>query len=157
MFLFIHGMHDLFFFNLLIASHRRFFGESLVPSYIDDPVAACRWLYEEAPFAVLAHNNDADPTFVYGNLAAQRRFGYTWEELTNLRSRYSAELPDRDERQALLDRVARDGHAKNYRGVRIAKSGERFMIEDAALWQLIDADGKIHGLTVKILKTTDCP
>lgn len=148
-------MYDLSFFNLLDNSYKTFFGESLVPADITESAAAAHWLYEDAPFAVLAHNTDADPTFVYGNLAAQRRFGYTWEELTSLRSRYSAELPNREERQQLLDRVARDGYAQDYRGIRITKTGERFMIEDATLWQLIDVHGRIHGQAVKILKTFD--
>jgi hypothetical protein len=47
--------------------------------------------------------------FVYGNLAAQARFGYSWDEITHLHSRLSAELPNREERQQLLDRVKRDG------------------------------------------------
>lgn len=147
---------DASFFNLLSTSYPRFFNQPLTPS-IDDPVEAARWLYEEAPFAVLAHNTDDDPTFVYGNLAAQRRFGYSWEEITNLRSRLSAELPNREERQQLLDRVARDGFAKDYRGIRISKSGARFLIEDAVLWQLTDSQGIVRGQAVKIMKTSDYP
>lgn len=132
-----------------------FIGEPLVPSMIADPADAAHWLYEEASFAVLAHNTDADPIFVYGNLAAQARFGYSWTELTSLRSCYSAELPNREERQQLLERVRRDGYAKDYRGVRISKSGSRFMIENAVLWQLVDAQGAVKGQAVKILKTSD--
>jgi hypothetical protein len=30
-----------------------------------------RWLYEEAPYCVLAHNTDPDPVFVYANKTAQ--------------------------------------------------------------------------------------
>lgn len=148
---------DLTFFNLLSTSYQHFFNEPLVPSSITDPADAARWLYEQAPFAVLAHNTDADPMFVYGNLAAQKRFGYSWEEITNLRSRLSAELPNREERQQLLDRVKRDGFAKDYRGIRISKSGEKFLIEDAILWQLVDSEGIVRGQAVKIMKTSDCP
>jgi hypothetical protein len=32
-----------------------------------------------------------------------------------------------------------------YRGVRVAKSGRRFVIEDGIVWELIDADGRRHG------------
>jgi PAS domain S-box-containing protein len=146
---------DPSFFDLLSTSYTHFFGELLVPSTMARPGDASRWLYEDAPFAVLAHNTDADPIFVYGNLAAQTRFGYSWIELTNLRSRYSAEMPDREERQQLLERVQRDGCAKDYRGIRISKSGSRFMIEEAVLWQLVDAQGAVHGQAVRILKTSD--
>lgn len=148
---------DPSFFDLLSTSYQRFFNEPLAPSSIHDPVQAARWLYEQAPFAVLAHNTDADPMFVYGNLAAQQRFGYSWEEITSLRSRLSAELPNREERQQLLDRVKRDGFAKDYRGIRISKSGGRFLIEDAILWQLVDSEGIVRGQAVKITKTSDYP
>jgi PAS domain S-box-containing protein len=142
------------FYQLLTSSYTRFVSGLLVPSDIADEDAA-RWLYEDASFAILAHNTDADPIFVYGNVAAQKQFGYTWEELTSLHSRYSAELPNREERQQLLDRVSRDGYASDYRGVRISKSGGRFMIEDATLWQLIDQQGRVQGQAVQILKTSD--
>ncbi|HWU98510.1 MAG TPA: MEKHLA domain-containing protein [Oxalicibacterium sp.] len=148
---------DPAFFDLLSASYQHFFNQRLVPFPVEDSVDAARWLYADAPFAVLAHNTNADPMFVYGNLAAQRRFGYSWDEITNLHSRLSAELPNREERQQLLDRVKRDGFARDYRGVRISKSGEKFLIEDAVLWQLIDAQGSVRGQAVKIMKTRDYP
>ncbi len=103
------------------------------------------WLYNEAPFAVLAHNTEADPIFIYANRSAQHCFGYSWEEFISLPSRLSAEAPDRAARQALLNAVARDGFTSDYRGLRIAKSGRRFWIEHATVWQLIDGDGVVHG------------
>jgi hypothetical protein len=143
---------DPAFFQLLTDSYARFVGGALVPAELAGEEAA-RWLYEDAPFAILAHNTDIDPVFVYGNVAAQTRFEYSWHEITHLRSRFSAEAPNRDERQKLLDRVNRDGYANDYRGVRISKSGQRFMIEDATLWQLVDDQGQVHGQAVKIMRT----
>lgn len=142
------------FFELLADSYARLLGQSLVPP--DLPVAdATEWLYESAPFAVLAHNTDPDPVFIYGNKAAQRRFGYTWDEITRLPSRLSAEAPNREERQRFLERVQRFGYESGYQGVRITKSGRRFMIEEATLWQLLDANGKRHGQAVVIPRTRD--
>lgn len=142
------------FFELLADSYARLLGQSLVPP--DLPVAdATEWLYESAPFAVLAHNTDPDPVFIYGNKAAQRRFGYTWDEITRLPSRLSAEAPNREERQRFLERVQRFGYESGYQGVRITKSGRRFMIEEATLWQLLDANGKLHGQAVVIPRTRD--
>ena len=142
------------FFQLLADSYARLLGQSLVPP--DLPVAdATEWLYESAPFAVLAHNTDPDPVFIYGNKAAQRRFEYTWDEITRLPSRLSAEAPNREERQRFLERVQRFGYESGYRGVRITKSGRRFMIEEATLWQLLDANGKLHGQAVVIPRTRD--
>jgi len=131
---------DASFFALLTGSHARFVGKPLVPQGRD-----ARWLYGAAPFAVLAHNADADPKFIYANKAAQDCFEYSWEEFMMLPSRLSAEAPDRAERQALLDEVRRNGFMAGYRGVRIAKSGRRFIIEDGILWELIDKDGTRRG------------
>ena len=128
--------------RLILESHRRLTGEPLVPDDVCEPT---RWLYGAAPFGVVAHNTDPDPRFVYANEAAQRCFEYSWAEFIALPSRLSAETPDRAERQALLDQVRRDGYASGYRGLRIAKSGRRFWIEDATVWQLIDASGQAHG------------
>lgn len=106
-------------------------------------------------FAILAHNTAPDPVFVYGNKAAQRRFGYEWEELTALPSRLSAEAPERIERQRFLERVTRNGFVTGYRGIRIAKSGKRFRIENATVWQLIDIEGICHGQAAMLPQTVD--
>jgi hypothetical protein len=132
------------FFDLLAESYFRLVGERLVPSEYDNESAA-RWLYEEAPYCVLAHSTDPDPIFIYGNKMAQTCFEYSWDELTSLRSRLSAEEPNREERQRLLDAVKGRGFATGYRGLRIAKSGRRFWIENVTVWQLIDRDGLLHG------------
>jgi PAS domain-containing protein len=145
---------DPVFYQLLADSYARLLGQPLVQQAM--PVAdATEWLYERAPFAVLAHNTDADPLFIYGNKAAQRRFGYSWDEITRLPSRLSAEAPNREERQQFLARVQRLGYEAGYKGVRVTKSGQRFMIDEATLWQLLDADGKLHGQAVVIPRTRD--
>ena len=135
---------DPAFYELLADSYTRLVGWPLVSAELDNAFAA-RWLYEEAPFCVLAHNTDPDPIFIYGNKRAQACFEYSWTELTTLRSRLSAEEPNREERQRLLEGVQRRGFATGYRGLRIAKSGRRFWIEDVTVWQLIDRNGVLHG------------
>lgn len=145
---------DPAFFMLLTQSYSRLVGQSLVPKEMNDWEAA-RWLYEDAPFGILAHTPDADPVFMYGNKAAQKRFEYTWQELTRLPSRLSAEAPNREERQEFLDRVKRDGFACGYRGVRVTKSGKRFLIEDATLWQLYSQDDAFCGQAVIIPRCTE--
>ncbi|WP_225773695.1 MEKHLA domain-containing protein [Inquilinus sp. Marseille-Q2685] len=138
--------HDPDFLRLLAGSHARLVGTPLLPEEAGtDAAGQARWLYEAAPFCVLAHNTDADPRFIYANKAAQARFEYGWDEFTTLPSRLSAEAPDRAERQRLLDAVARDGFIGDYRGLRIAKSGRRFWIERAIVWQLIDEAGVLRG------------
>jgi len=145
---------DLDFHRLLTTSYQRLLGQALVPIELGAAEGAA-WLYAEAPFAVLAHNTAPDPVFVYGNVAAQQRFGYDWDEITRLPSRLSAEAPNREERQRFLERVQTLGYESGYRGVRITKSGQRFMIEEATLWQLLDADGQLHGQAVIIPRTSE--
>ncbi len=127
-------------FDLITGSFARLVGKSLV-SEGEGP----QWLYHDAPFAVLAHNTDPDPRFVYANHTAQTCFGYPWREFIGMPSRLSAEAPERAERQKLLDAVARDGFISDYKGVRISKSGRRFRIERAIVWQLMDREGRLHG------------
>jgi hypothetical protein len=131
---------DRSFYDLLTGNYARLVGSSLVPAG-----ASPDWLYREAAFAVVAHNADHDPRFVYANVAAQNCFEYSWEEFTSLPSRLSAEAQERAERQRLLEAVARNGFLSGYRGVRIAKSGRRFWIEDGIVWQLTDVGGVTRG------------
>lgn len=145
---------DPAFYALLAGSYARLLGKSLVPEPMPAAEAAA-WLYETAPFAILAHNTAPDPVFVYGNKAAQRRFEYDWDEITRLPSRLSAEAPNREERQRFLERVQQQGYESGYKGVRITKSGRRFMIEEATLWQMFDTDGVLHGQAVIIPRTRD--
>ena len=129
------------FFALLTGSFERLTGRPLVPN----PGLGAEWLYAKAPFAVLAHDGAADPLFTYANRTAQACFEYGWDEIVGLPSRLSAEASSRQERQRLLDTVARDGFVSGYSGVRIAKSGRRFRITEAVILQLIDLDGTVRG------------
>ncbi|QLI81775.1 MEKHLA domain-containing protein [Chitinibacter fontanus] len=130
--------------TLMLASYRRLVGRELVdPSW--DIEQAAQWLAETAPFCVLAHEASADPRFIFANRTAQRCFEYSHDELIGLPSRLSAEAPNRAERQQLLESVSRQGFASGYRGLRIAKSGRRFWIEDVTVWNLIDEAGVCHG------------
>jgi hypothetical protein len=132
--------YDLPFVAHLLASHLALTGRPLVATELPVPDAA-RWLYEEADFAVLAHDTSDDPCFVYANRVAQRCFERSWAELLGMPSRLSAEAPAQSERAATLARVAATGFVADYRGVRIAKSGRRFWIEQGTLWNVVDPIG----------------
>ena len=135
---------DLGFVGLLTRTYRERLRNELVPSGLD-PAAAARWLYEQAPFCLLVHNVAADPRFVYANRIAQVCFGYGWHEITCLPSRQSAAPSDQAERQRLIEAVTRKGFATGYRGLRTARSGRRFWIEDVTMWQLVDTSGTLRG------------
>ena len=91
----------------------------------------------EAPFVLVSHGTEADPILNYGNAAALALWEMTWEELTRTPSRLTAEAPNREERARLLDAVTRRGFIDDYSGVRISKSGRRFRISCATVWNLL--------------------
>lgn len=150
----MHCAEDPQFFDLLVGSYRRLIGED--PPFLPaDAPHSARWLYGNAPSPVLAHNTNSDPCFIYANAAAQKLFGYGWDEMVGLPSRLSAEAPAQDERQRLLDAVAKQGYATGYTGIRIAKSGRRFWIEDGVLWQLKAQDGTLRGVAATFANWRD--
>jgi hypothetical protein len=136
--------------RLLTGSFARATGKPLVDAW-----QGAAWLYNDAPFALLAHNTAADPVFFYANKTAQRCFEYGWDAFVTIPSRLSAEAPNREERQRLLDAVARNGFISDYRGMRVARSGRRFWIEGGTVWELIDETGRRHGQAAIFTSWTD--
>ena len=108
------------------------------------PEAAAAALFH-APFVVLSHNTAPDPILTYGNLTALNLFALSWEELIQMPSRLTAEAPNRAERARLLAEVTAHGFIDNYCGVRISRTGQRFLIEQATVWNLSDAEGRLCG------------
>lgn len=125
---------------LIAQSYQRLLGRPLVAG--GDDAALVLW---EAPQVIVAHGREPDPLFFFGNRAALARFEVTADEFIGMPSRLSAEAPLREERQALLERVARDGFIADYAGVRISARGRRFRIEQAVVWSLIDTASAVHG------------
>lgn len=133
--------------GLLLHTYRHWTGRDLVDPAGDstsNSSEAAKALYH-APFVVLSHDTAADPCFTYANLTAQTLFEMPWAEIVGLPSRFSAEAPVREERERLLRRVAEFGFIDDYRGVRVAKSGRRFQIERATVWNLVDEHGARVG------------
>ena len=98
-----------------------------------------------APFVVVSHGTEADPILNYGNHAALALWEMSWAELTCTPSRLTAEAPNREARARLLAEVRQRGFIDDYSGVRISKSGRRFRIARATVWNLVTADGKPCG------------
>lgn len=126
---------------LLCQSYFHWTGLPLIEADDSDAVRA---LFE-ADFAVLSHGTEHDPIFNYANRSAMHLFDMNWQEITCLPSRHSAEPMLREERASFLERVAQHGYVDDYSCVRIAKSGKRFLIQDATVWNLIDMQGVYHG------------
>ncbi len=98
-----------------------------------------------APFALLSHNAATDPLFNYANTKALALFELNWQELINLPSRLSAEPVNQAERDRLLALVSANGFISDYQGVRISKTGKRFLIRNAIVWNLHDEAGIYQG------------
>ena len=95
----------------------------------------------EAPFVIVSHGTEADPVLNYGNRAALDLWEMTWEQLTSTPSRLTAEPMNREERARMLAVAATQGYFTGYRGVRISATGKRFLVEDATVWNVVDASG----------------
>ena len=129
---------------LIVESHLRLTGRPLLQAEAanDDDLAEALWT---APRAVVAHGTQADPIFCYGNRMALELFEMDFAAFTALPSRFSAEPMAREERASLLDRVSRFGFIDDYAGIRISRTGKRFRISKATVWNLIDAEGVYRG------------
>lgn len=129
--------------EILRASYRHWTGKSLLDAGLGrDNAVAALWA---APYAVVSHGIEGEPVFNYANRLALNLFEMSWDEFTALPSRLSAEAPNQAERARLLDEVTRQGYIDNYSGIRIAKSGKRFMIKKATIWNLLTAEGQYYG------------
>ena len=125
----------------LLQSYQHLLGRPLVP-----PGDVDLWLsLWNAPQVVVAHGCEADPVFFYGNRLALEVFEMDFAAFTALPSRFSAEALEREERACLLERVGRDGFIDDYSGIRISRSGRRFRIEQAVVWNLSDESGCLFG------------
>jgi hypothetical protein len=125
---------------LIAESYQRLLGKPLVSASGD--IALDLW---QAPQVIVAHGTEDDPVFFYGNRRALDVFEMAFADFICLPSRFSAEPLLREERARLLERVSRDGYIDDYAGVRVSASGRRFRIEQAVVWNLIDAAGDCHG------------
>jgi MEKHLA domain len=134
--------------ELITRSYQRLLGKHLVENHSASspnlPESIAMALYH-APFAVLSHDTASDPIFNYANLKAQELFEMDWSEFCALPSRLSAEPACREEREKLLENVARRGYSTGYKGVRISKTGRRFLIRNATVWNLYDDSGNYAG------------
>ena len=129
--------------SCLLASLRRWTGRDLVDPQLP-MIDQARRIFA-APFALLSHNTADDPILNYGNRAAIQLFELSWADLVQTPSRLTAEPVHRDERARLLDAVARNGFIDDYRGVRVSKTGRRFVIEQATVWTVLDTQDQSYG------------
>ncbi|QIZ69957.1 MEKHLA domain-containing protein [Oxynema aestuarii] len=108
------------------------------------PDTIARSLFD-APFVVVSHGTEADPIFNYGNRQGLQLWEFSWDEFTRMPSRQCVEPSGFDERSQLLSQANQCGYITNYRGVRISRTGKRFIISDVILWNLHDETDRYCG------------
>lgn len=129
--------------RLLLDSYRRWLRRELLTSR--GSLAEDAQTLFEAPFVVVSHGTQADPTLNYGNRSALNLWEMDLETLLTTPSRLTAEPVHRDDRARLLERTTRDGYVDDYSGIRITATGRRFRINQAIVWNLIDNEGRLAG------------
>ena len=125
--------------NCLVRSHLHFTGRKLIEAL--DTGADLAQALDEAPFVLVSHGMEPDPVLNYGNATALALWEMSWAEFIQTPSRLTAEAPNREERARLLAAVTAHGYIGNYSGVRISKTGRRFLITNATVWTLLTEDG----------------
>jgi hypothetical protein len=141
--------------QLLLDSFARHLGRELIKRD-GTPAEQARRLFE-APFVVVSHGTEEDPLLNYGNATALALWEMTPEAFTQTPSRLTAEPVHRDERARLLDRTRRDGYVDDYSGIRISQTGKRFQIEQAIVWNVVDAAGHHRGQAATFDRWTPLP
>ena len=134
---------DVAHVQVLLDSFARLLGRELLPR-TGSPERQCEALFT-APFVVVSHGAEPDPLLTYGNAAALALWEMTAAEFRGTPSRFTAEPVHREERARLLDRTRRRGYVDDYSGVRISRSGRRFRVERAIVWNLATASGAACG------------
>jgi MEKHLA domain len=129
--------------QILLDSYRRWTGGDLM-SRAGSPLDQSQAMFE-APFVVVSHGIQPDPILNYGNRTALTLWEMDLDTLLETPSRLTAEPVHRDERARLLERTARDGFVDDYQGIRISRTGRRFRIDRATVWNLVDAEGHRIG------------
>ena len=122
--------------QLVARSLKHWTGRDLLPGDLSAAQLAEKVFH--APFVLVSHGTEEDPVLNYGNQSALALWEMSWAELTLTPSRLTAEAPNRDERARLLAAVTARGFIDDYSGIRVSKTGRRFRISQATVWNLLD-------------------
>ena len=129
---------------LLLESFERVVGQPLFNNLAETPELQAQQVFE-APFVVVSHGTQPDPIFNYGNQRALDLWETTWDAMTQMPSRLTAEPMNREERSYILSETARQGYVTGYSGGRISTTGRRFQILDVTIWNVVDSAGEKQG------------
>lgn len=127
----------------LLNNYAKYLGKQLI-TRTGDPLVEAEKLFL-APFVVVSHNQAPDPILNYGNQIALELWEMNWEDFCQTPSRCTAEPINREERQQMLTIAAQQGFIDNYQGIRISRSGKRFFLNKAIIWNLFNSQAEICG------------
>lgn len=138
--------------QLLLDSFHRWTGRELL-TRTGSPEEQARALFA-ASFVVVSHGIESDPILNYGNQLALDLWELSWMQFTRTPSRLTAEPMNRDERARMLAAAGAQGYFAGYRGIRISSTGKRFLVEDATVWNVVDASGARVGQAAMFARWT---
>ena len=121
---------------LLLDSYRHWTGKELIDRTGSRHEQGHRLFH--APFVVVSHGIETDPLLNYGNALALRLWEMSWYEFVVTPSRLTAEPVNQIERAKMLQQAATQGLIRHYQGIRISRTGKRFLVEQATVWNVID-------------------
>lgn len=139
----------------LLDSYHQWIGRELIER-IGTSVFQAQTLFD-APVVVVSHGMEQDPILNYGNQAALTLWELSWDRLIQTPSRLTAEPDDRAERARMLDQAKRHGYFDGYRGVRVSSTGQRFLIEGALIWTVVDVVGQPIGQAATFSRWSPIP
>lgn len=128
---------------LLIRSYRERTGRHLIEPSGDCELDAHRLF--EAPFVVVSGGADAEQILNYGNMTALGLWEMDWDTLTRMPSKETAEPVHQAQRAEFLRQVRAIGFIDDYTGIRISRTGRRFRIKRATVWNVTDDAGAYLG------------
>jgi MEKHLA domain. len=126
----------------VLNSYRKWTGEELLELMVGESLAE---QLNRTGRVLLSHGTETDPILNYGNETALALWEMAWDDFVRMPSRLTAEPMEREEREKLLDEVKAKGYSKSYTGVRVSRTGRRFQIENAAIWNVEDEKGRMIG------------
>ena len=131
--------------QLLLDSFQHWTKHPLLPiTDRQSPIEVANSLFH-ADFVIVSHGTQADPILNYGNQKALDLWKMDWQTFTSTPSRFTAEPVERSEREQLLAQAKSQGYINNYRGIRIASTGDLFYINRATIWNVVDKEGNLRG------------
>jgi hypothetical protein len=138
--------------QFLLDSYFRLVKEELIPRE-GTPLEQAERLFR-CSFVVASHGLQDDPILNYGNQVALDLWEMNWEQFTKTPSRLTAEPVNREERARILKQAQTHGYISDYRGIRISRSGKRFLVERATVWNIQKPDGTPLGQAATFSKWT---